>query len=277
MAQPLAIVGNRVVLTRENALNINGVGHTSTAPVASPLQLIAWQSPDGHARRLVVTLAPIQRQGSPQTPWFGTPANPAGRTGTPIGSGYGAPNVGRAFIRLQWGAGGVSQQTVLEYPVIGGSFGIVASNVKIDVWVQVDPTQWVTSDDFPVFTAWVGPGEPPPVPMPLGMYVQGGINQIGAGVVARFGFKSTNVRALKFSFGVALIGGAQSTSLILDFIDSGATIIKSIDLGQILNVEGTTDPPAFTVPPAAVAWQLTNSDGVNISVAFSAFEEICLA
>jgi hypothetical protein len=281
--RPISIVGNSVVLTQANALNINGIGHTSGAPVANPLQLIAWQAPDAHAHRLVITLAPIQRQGSPQTPYFGTP-NQGARFGTPINASlssptYGNPNVGRAFIRLQWGAGGVSQQTVLEYPILGGSFGIVASNVKIDVWCTQDPSLWTSPADYPVFTAWVGPGEPPPNPMPLRMYVQGENNIVAANVTARYGFKSTNVVAITMNIGVNNpVAGTYSGQLVFEFCDSsgnpidGYNIAAQASAAQFLPVSYT-----FRIPPNAVAYQITNLDTVSNSVAISLYEEILLA
>ena len=132
------------------------VGATKTYTVtgkdsSSVLQLIAWKS-GGEARKMIVTLGQIMKGSPPQVgPWR------AGSSLGGTGAGYGAPDIGRPEFRLQWGVGGVRQQTVMPWPVTGGSFTITAESVDVDAFSN--PADLSNASDQPQFTAWIMPGD----------------------------------------------------------------------------------------------------------------------
>lgn len=122
---------------------------------ANPLQLVSWKSDDGVGRRMIVNLGQVTKTlilsapANPPTPWAGV-ANTAN---------YQAPDIGKPQVRIQWGAGGVRQQTTLPWPVTGGSFALTADAIDIDVFSN--SAFFNSASDQPAFQAWVMPGDSP--------------------------------------------------------------------------------------------------------------------
>lgn len=112
-------------------------------------------------RQWVITCAPMTANVNPNaTPWYA----PSDGTGTapPLGTApFQALSATPFQVLLGWGAGGVRSQTRFDYPVQGGTFGLLADTLDLNV---IDPSAaavTLTSLDYvPWFAAFMVPGVP---------------------------------------------------------------------------------------------------------------------
>ena len=255
-----AVIGNSQVLTPSLASSAGFSGAGQQGP-SNPLQLISWQGV-GHPERLVVTLGTIVRQGSPGVPYAGSPAL----------ANYQAPNIGQPQCRLQWGAGGIRQQTTFAWPVMGGSFGITAESLSLDAFASGFGA-WATPAEYPVFSAWVMPGDPPANPMPMQStpYAPAGL---GAASVIIYRVQSSFVQSLYISAQASLV--ATSTNWRLEFANEALTVLRTVDLTGVGN--NSSNPP-FIIPwmPGATRYSVVNADVANATPQYTISEMISFA
>lgn len=117
-----------------------------------------------HPQQWVITLAPITLQRAVGVlPWLATFDGQVGVLPPTVPNNVpivGVPSVPFRVL-LAWGAGGVRYQTVFDYPVAGGTFGLLADTLDLNVVDPVLGTTTVTTlDDTPVFAAFMAPGSP---------------------------------------------------------------------------------------------------------------------
>lgn len=148
---------------------------TELAPFPAPpgtfllksTQLIRAQSKE-HPRQWMVTMMPPTTQ-SGVLPYMSTfDAGPY----VPGSGDYSAPVLPDVFAALQvaldWGAGGIRYQTRFDYPAIGGTFGVVADMMDVNVQLKPSVGQPIAynPEDVPVVGAFYVDGAPSdPVPM----------------------------------------------------------------------------------------------------------------
>lgn len=140
-----------------NVGKVTPVALTGGLTAADTTQLVTVGYPDG-ARQLVVTLAQVTRQANSSTPWVAPRSSPAF-------NGPVLPASAVMRVRARWGAGGVSFLSVADYPLCGGSFGLVAESLSLDVvWYDLvtgvaTPPTFASAGAVPVVGAFVAEGQ----------------------------------------------------------------------------------------------------------------------
>ncbi len=106
-----------------------------------------------------VTLAPVF-QGGITSALQGMPGQriPLGATGGPV-------------CRLTFGGGGVSFQTVFQWPVGGASFAVSGDNVMVEVMASDGATVF-TAQDSPAVIGWLMPDAYPTAQAPIVVWTQ---------------------------------------------------------------------------------------------------------
>lgn len=124
--------------------------------VQNTVQLLSVRP--ARASAWTITLEPCTRQGNPgQVPWLSTFD---GTEVVPSAVNFSAPvNSASGYkVNLAWGAGGIRQQAVFDYPMAGGTFSVFADTVDLSV-SGIDPTQvYVQESMLPIFGAFMVPG-----------------------------------------------------------------------------------------------------------------------
>jgi len=104
----------------------------------------------------VVTLQPMVQSGFQALPWD---APWDGAALLPITGHVPQSDSIPYRVRVTWGAGGVRGDAFFDYPVAGGSFGVVADTLDLSVF---NPTLvasvYATEEEIPVFGAFMVPG-----------------------------------------------------------------------------------------------------------------------
>jgi hypothetical protein len=97
-----------------------------------------------------------------------------GTNAVPTSATFGAPTFNAAGLILQtlqlhvmWGAGGVRNETIFDYPLVGGTFSITADSMDINAQMRsAEPVVYGATEDIPVISGFYVPGAPvDPTPM----------------------------------------------------------------------------------------------------------------
>jgi hypothetical protein len=144
-----AIIGRKVRMsTQGDAPNI----------IAQPTQLISARNLQ--PRQWVITLAQVTKGEDGTTPWQFAEGNTVGIAGStaPVIPGPSTP--GQALtVDLRWGAGGASFNALFDYPLSGGTFGLTADTLDLNVRFRLQPpAPYAALADVPSVGAFMVPG-----------------------------------------------------------------------------------------------------------------------
>lgn len=154
---------------REAAPNVGYLTPMATTPQAGGLvtlndtQLITARV--NEPRQWVITMAQVGRAGNPQGPWLqnfdGTPYNNVtAQFGAPVTPQQPGVSLSMLQVRVSWGAGAVRFSTAFDYPLMGGSFGLTADTVNVDVTLHSAAAQTpILPATVPVVGALMVPGQ----------------------------------------------------------------------------------------------------------------------
>ncbi len=219
-------------------------------------QLITAQIP--RSMPWVITVEPCTRKASQgTTPWF-TPFDGVVNGG--ILGGNDPQNSAAGYkMSLAWGAGGIRQNAVFDYPMAGGSFSLVADTVDMFVINPFgsSPPVYPTDEDSPVFGAFMVPGE---LATDCGMMLSDVPQSTSAAIgdVARWSVKP-HARWLYISQRVA--ANATAKYKVAFRSAAGTDDLWVTFLGQDAGNGLANAPCPIPVPPQATHVTLTNIDG----------------
>lgn len=257
-------IGNTIVITNDMLKNF-GILSGQAGPIAAsnPAQVVQWEGDGLDVHRLVVTLGTVVRQGVLVSPWGGDPV---------LGS-YQAPDVGTPQVRLQWGAGAVSQQATFPWPVTGGSFAINASRLSIDTWcvpTAGQNTGWANPSLYPVFGAYITQSDSPiSDSVALRTPVVIGASVTGIGLEQQFTIQSSFVRKLLVSkMGNEVVAVSTGYSIIQK--NEAGTVLMETALANTLLNNALIEIP---LAPGATRWVLHNYQATSTPL-LAVFEEI---
>lgn len=202
----------------------------------------------------VITLAPITlHKAVGVTPWANTLDGVVGALPVPPANGN-IPNAALGSlpfrVLLSWGAGGVRYQTSFDYPVGGGTFGVLADTLDLNV---IDPNSAKTLlADLglsPVFAASMVPGVPSG---PSTMHYLDATTSASIGI-GNFAYWSVK----PFARHVWLTNDVEANAAIdyqVEFVDGGGQAAW----GSFRVQDGRSIPQPLPVPSAAYALKVTN-------------------
>lgn len=219
-------------------------------------QLITAQVP--RSMPWVITVEPCTKKVAQGTsPWF-TPLDGVVNGGVIGGNDPQNSSAGYKVV-LTWGAGGIRQSAVFDYPMAGGSFSLVADTVDMFVVnpFGAAPPTYSDPDATPIFGAFMVPGE---LATDAGMMLSDVPQSAAAaiGQVARWWVKP-HARWLYVSQRVAANAAAHYSVSFSSA--SAADDLWVTFLGQDAGNGLANAPVPIPVPPQATLVKLANLDG----------------
>jgi len=229
---------------------------SSVAPfVVAPTQLISARL--SHPRQWVVTLMQPVTSRSGVNPWISTFD---GAAYPPVGVNiFTAPvlPVGTPMlVALRWGAGGCAFETLFNYPAGGGTFGVVADTLDLNVGFHGAALSYGDLLDVPVLGAFMVEGTAAD-PTPLRWRELGDPGLAGLVVIAN---GSDAFWAVKpYARRLRIITADQLTRYRVDWLDTASGLIVAhrfdIPAGETGNQAGVS----LVVPATATVVRIVNN------------------
>jgi hypothetical protein len=218
--------------------------------VAQPTQLISARNLQ--PRQWVITLAQVTRGEEGTTPWqFSEGGTLLAPTTVPVIPG--PSTTGQALaVDLRWGAGGASFNTLFDYPLAGGTFGVTADTLDLNVRFRVQPpAPYASLNLVPVIGAFMVPGnETSELPLRWFDNVVGG----APGASPRFWTVKPYSRRVKISI------TANSATPSLRFLDALTNNI------QVTPLPATDFTQVFEVPAQAAYMCVVTGAGAGATI-----------